>query len=60
MDITTSNGDFTRFESDIPQYKKLINGEFTSLTSRIMDQNNNIITDGQQVTVVLQIRDRKI
>ena len=56
----TSNEDFTRFEPQTPQYKKLKNGEFTSLTLRIMDQNNNIITDGPQVTVVLHIHDRKI
>ena len=34
--------------------------EFTSLTLRITDQNNNVITDGPQVTVVLHICDRKI
>ena len=56
----TSNEDFTRFEPQNLQYKKLKNGEFTSLTLRITDQNNNIITDGPQVTVVLHIRDRKI
>ena len=56
----TSNEDFTCFKPQNPQYKKLKNGEFTSLTLRITDQNNNIITDGQQVTVVLHIRDRKI
>ena len=56
----TSNEDFTRFEPDIPQYKALKNGELTSLTLRITDQNNNIITDGPQVTVVLHIRDHKI
>ena len=56
----TSDGDFTHFEPDIPQYKKLRNGEFTSLNLRITDQNNNIITDGPQVTVVLHICDRKI
>ena len=56
----TSNEDFTRFEPQNNQYKKLKNGEFTSLTLRITDQNNNIITDGPQVTVVLHIRDRKI
>ena len=56
----TSNEDFTCFEPQTPQYKKRKNGEFTSLTLRITDQNNNIITDGPQVTVVLQIRDRKI
>ena len=49
----TSNEDFTHFEPRTPQYKKLKNGEFTSLTLKIMDQNNNIITDGPRVTVVL-------
>ena len=52
--------DFTCFEPQNPQYKKLKNGEFTSLNLRIMDQNNNIITDGPQITVVLHIRNRKI
>ena len=47
--------DFTHFEPHTPQYKKLNNGEFTSLNLRITDQNNNIITDGPQVTVVLHI-----
>ena len=42
-----------------PQYKKLKNGEFTSLNMRITDQNNNIITDGPQVTVVLHIHECK-
>ena len=55
----TDDKDFTRFKPDIPQYKKLKNGEFTSLTLRTIDQNNNVITDGQQVTVVLHIRDCK-
>ena len=56
----TSNEDFTRFKPQTPQYRKLKNGEFTSLNLRIADQNNNVITDGPQVTVVLHIRDRKI
>ena len=56
----TGDKDFTCFKPQIPQYRKLKNGEFTSLTLRITDQNNNIITDGPQVTVVLHIRDRKI
>ena len=56
----TSNEDFTRFEPQNPQYKKLKSGEFTSLTLRITDQNNSVITDGPQVTVVLHIRDCKI
>ena len=49
----TDDKDFTRFEPQDPQYKKLKKGEFTSLNLRITDQNNNVITDGLQVTVVL-------
>ena len=52
--------DFTHFEPQTPQYRKLKNGEFTSLNLRIADQNNNVITDGPQVTVVLHIDDHKI
>ena len=51
----TDDKDFMCFEPDIPQDKKLKNGEFTSLTLRITNQNNNIITDSPQVTVVLHI-----
>ena len=57
---TTPNEDFTHFEPHTPQYRKLKNGELTSLTLRIIDQNNNIRTDGPQVTVILHIHDRKI
>ena len=56
----TDDKDFTQFKPQTPQYRKLKNGEFTSLNLRITDQNNNVITDGPQVTVVLHIRDRKI
>ena len=56
----TDDKDFTHFEPQTPQYKALKNGEFTSLTLRIIDQNNNIITDGPQVTVVLHVCDHKI
>ena len=56
----TSNEDFMHFEPENPQYKKLKNGEFTSLTLRITDQNNNVITDGPQVTVVLHVCHCKI
>ena len=56
----TDDKDFTFFKPQTPQYKKLKNGEFTSLNLRIADQNNNVITDGPQVTVVLHVRDRKI
>ena len=51
----TDDKDFTCFEPQTPQYKKHKNREFTSLTLRITDQNNNIITDGPQVTVVLHV-----
>ena len=56
----TDDKDFTCFEPQTPQYRKLKNGEFTSLNLRIADQNNNVITDGPQVTVVLHIHDHKI
>ena len=56
----TANEDFMHFEPNIPQYKRLKNVEFTSLTLRIMDQNGNLITDGPQITVVLHIHDYKL
>ena len=56
----TDDKDFTRFEPQNPQYKNLKNGEFTSLNLRITDQNNNVITDGAQVTVVLHVHNHKI
>ena len=52
----TSNEDFTHSEPPTPQYKKLKNGEFTSLTLKITVQNGNIITDGLWVTVVLHMQ----
>ena len=56
----TDDKDFRHFEPQTPQYNKLKNREFTSLNLRITDQNNNVITDGPQVTVVLHVRDNKI
>ena len=56
----TDDKDFTHFEPQTPQYRKLKNGEFTSINLRTTDQNNNVITDGPKVTVVLHIRDCKI
>ena len=56
----TDDKDFMCFKPQTPQYRKLKNVEFTSLNLRITDQNNNIITDGPQVTVVVHIRNRKI
>ena len=44
------------FEPKTPQYKKPKNGMITSLTLRITDQNNDVITNGPGTTVVLHIR----
>ena len=52
----TDDKDFTCFKPQTPQYRKLKNGEFTSLTLRITNQNGDIITDGPQVTVELHIK----
>ena len=52
----TDDKDFMRFEPQTPQYRKFKYGEFTSLTLKITDQNNNLLTDGPQVTVVLHIK----
>ena len=52
----TSSEDLTRFEAATPRYKRLKNGEIVSLTLRITDQNNNIISNGPGTTVVLHIR----
>ena len=54
--FVTSPEYFTRFEPQSPQYKKLQNDTITSLTLAIADQNNDIITDGPEVTVVLHIQ----
>ena len=56
----TDDKDFTSFEPQTPQYKKLKNDMITSLTLKITDQAGNIITDGPQVTAVLHIRSHKI
>ena len=47
----TSPEYFTHFEPQSPQYKKLKNDTIISLTLVITDRNNNIITDGPEVTV---------
>ena len=54
--FVTSPEYFTHFEPQSPQYKKRKNHTITSLTLTITDQNNDIITDGLEVTVVLHIR----
>ena len=51
----TSSECYMLFETQTLQYKKLKNDTFTSLTLAITDQNNDIITDGPEVTVVLHI-----
>ena len=56
----TDDKDFMPFEPQTPQYKVLKNDTITSLTLKVTNQNNNVIIDGPQVTVVLHIRDRKI
>ena len=56
----TDDKDVMHFELQNPRYKALKKGEFTSPNLRITDQNNNVITDGPQVTVVLHVRERKI
>ena len=52
----TSPEYFTLFEPQSPQYKKLKNDTITFLTLVITDQNNDIITDGLETTVVFNIR----
>ena len=54
--FVTSPDYFMHFEPQSPQYKKLKNDTITSLTLAITDQNNDIITDGPEVTVVLHIQ----
>ena len=44
------------FKPATPKYRTLRHGEFVSLTLKIMDQNNNIITDGPGTTAVLHIQ----
>ena len=52
----TSSEDFTHFEPCNPHYMKLKYCEIVSLTLKIMDQNNNIINNGNGTTVVLHIQ----
>ena len=51
----TSSERYMLFEPQTPRYKALKYGKIVSLTLRITDQNNDIITDGPEVTVVLHI-----
>ena len=54
--FVTSPEYFMHFEPQSPQYKKLKNDTITSLTLAITDQNNDIVTNGLEVTVVLHIQ----
>ena len=54
--FVTSPEYFTHLEPQSPQYKKLKNDTINSLTLAITDKNNDIITDGPEVTLVLHIR----
>ena len=56
----SSSKDFTHFEPQTPPYKKLKGGQIVSLTLRITDQSNKVITDSPGTTVVLHICDHKI
>ena len=51
----TSSECYMLFEPQTPRYKALKYGKIVSLTLRITEQNNNIITDGLETTVVLHI-----
>ena len=52
----TSSERYTLFEPQTPRYMALKYSEIVSLTLRITDQNNNIISDGLETAVVLHIR----
>ena len=56
----SSSKDFTHFEPQTPQYEALKGDQIVSLTLRITDQNNKVITDGPGTIVVLHVRDHKI
>ena len=53
----TDSDEFMNFESAMPQYKRHKNKEFSSINLRLMDQNENVITDGPGMTIVLDIHD---
>jgi cell division protein ZapA (FtsZ GTPase activity inhibitor) len=52
----TDYGAVTNLEPKHPQYKKIKNGVFQSLTIKILDQNDKITTDTLGTSVVLHIR----
>ena len=50
----TNSANFTNLEPHTPQYKRLKSGRIVSLTLRITDQNDNIMTN--RTSVVLHVR----
>ena len=50
----TNSANFTNFEPHNPQYKRLKSGRIVSLTLRIIDQNDNIMTN--RTCLVLHVR----
>ena len=46
---------YMHFEPCNPRYKALKYGKIVSLTLKITDQNNNIMTNGPGTTVVLHV-----
>ena len=54
--FVTSSECYMFSKPQTPRYKALKYGQIVSLTLRIMEQNNNIITDGLETTVVLNIQ----
>ena len=50
----------TCFEPITPQYKKLKSGMINSVTLKITDQADNVITNGPGTNVVLHICDHKL
>ena len=53
----TVSEEITCFEPVAPQYERLRNRKFASLTLRTTDQKGNSITDGPGMTIVLHISD---
>ena len=52
----TGSGEFMHLVIFAPQYNRLRNREFTSLTLRIVEQKDNGINDGLGMTIVIHIR----
>ena len=53
----TDSKEFTSFKSATPQYKRLKNWGLNSLNLRMTDQNDNIMTEGPGMIIVLHLRE---